>query len=417
MSETLDALHRAVIANPTDRTVRLVYADALDEAGEPAYRTRAEFIRAQIESESVEHDAHRFRALSQQSSQLFESNWLAWWAPVAESAGLPYPHVAGKRVRDPTGRAGGTRPRRRPANWPYTISAADTTVRLADYGLSFGFKAGFPEEVRFSNFDTPEGGPRLTHRWGAALPLARLALEPFVGGPEWERIHGPHLRDLHDLILERLVADCAPRIAASPYLANLSRLTVNPLGTDPSAFRAIVSEPAWSHLRVLRLTGRLSPENVRDVAAGCTLRHLEEVELELGNPGILGEPIIQAAAAGLQSIVRMIGLAVTVPATAAPRWGEYGPAFEALAAAEWVRRLRVLGIASGHMRGLMGLLAGRPQDGTEANSGAFPDSALLALAAALDRDKLERLVLPAALVSPSAREELTRRMGSTVEFR
>ena len=142
-----------------------------------------------------------------------------------------------------------------------------------------------------------------------------------------------------------------------------------------------------------------------------------EVELELGNPGILGDPIIQAAAAGLQSFVRMIGLAVTVPATAAPRWGEYGSAFEALAAAEWVRRLRVLGIGSGHMRGLMGLFAERPQDGAESSAGTFPDSAVLALAAALDRDKLERLVLPAALVSPSARDELTRRMGSTVEFR
>ena len=109
-----------------------------------------------------------------------------------------------------------------------------------------------------------------------------------------------------------------PRIAASPYLANLSRLTVNPLGTDPQAYRAIVSEPTWSHLKVLRLTGRLSPGNVRGVATGCTLRHLEEVELELGNPGILGDPIIQAAAAGLQSFVRMIGLAVTVPATAHP---------------------------------------------------------------------------------------------------
>ena len=52
------------------------------------------------------------------------------------------------------------------------------------------------------------------------------------------------------------------------------------------------------------------------------------------------------------------------------------------------------------MRGLMGLFAERPQDGAEPSAGTFPDSAVLALAAALDRDKLERLVLPAALVEP-----------------
>ena len=183
MSETLDALHRAVIANPTDRTVRLVYADALDESGEPAFRTRAEFIRAQIESESAGHDAHRLDALSQQCSQLFESNWLAWWAPVAEAAGLPYPHVAGKRIRDRVGRVGGTGPRRRPANWPYTITTADTTVHLAEYGLSFGFKAGFPEEVRFRNFDTPEGGPRLTHRWGGASHWRGSRSNRLLAGP------------------------------------------------------------------------------------------------------------------------------------------------------------------------------------------------------------------------------------------
>ena len=42
---------------------------------------------------------------------------------------------------------------------------------------------------------------------------------------------------------------------------------------------------------------------------------------------------------------------------------------------------------------------------------------LAAVAGALDRDKLERLVLPAAFVSPAVREELTNRLGSKVEFR
>ncbi len=48
MPTTLEALHRAVVASPEDRTVRLAYADSLDEAGDAAASSRAEFIRAQI---------------------------------------------------------------------------------------------------------------------------------------------------------------------------------------------------------------------------------------------------------------------------------------------------------------------------------------------------------------------------------
>src|SRR5262245_60104240 len=108
MSETLSALHQAVIASPTDRTVRLASADALAETDLSPLLTRAEFIRAQIEYESAGRDMPRLGSLSDQCSQLFEANWLAWWAPVAEAAGLPYPHVAGKRIRDRIGRVGGT---------------------------------------------------------------------------------------------------------------------------------------------------------------------------------------------------------------------------------------------------------------------------------------------------------------------
>ncbi len=43
------ALLQAVSANPDDTLVRLVYADFLDETGQPADAKRAEFIRAQCE--------------------------------------------------------------------------------------------------------------------------------------------------------------------------------------------------------------------------------------------------------------------------------------------------------------------------------------------------------------------------------
>src|ERR1043165_8521656 len=45
-ADDLDALYASVLADPADDTPRLVYADWLDEHGQPE---RAEFIRLQIE--------------------------------------------------------------------------------------------------------------------------------------------------------------------------------------------------------------------------------------------------------------------------------------------------------------------------------------------------------------------------------
>ena len=410
MSDTLDSLHRATIASPSDRTVRLVYADALDETGEPVNVARAEFIRVQIEAENSTDDAYRYGELSSRCGELFEANWLAWWSPVAKAAGLPAPHVPGKRVRDRIARA--VRRQRRPANWPYTHTTAETTVHLTEYGLAFRFAGGLPEEVRFLSFDVPEGMPALVHRWGDAIPLRHLVLSHTLSMLEWESMDGPHLARLTDLSLDTVLDGVTPIVAASPHLANLTRLAANPLGSDRDAIRALIASPTWEGLLSLRLTSRLSPDGLRDLADACKLQHLEEVEFYLGNPGLLGNPVLEAAS----QILRMVIRAVAFPSVEAPRWNEYGPAFEALAAADWVRRLRILRIVSGHASGLMGLVSERLYGGTDAVTDVIPDAAVLALASALHPDKLERLALPAALIGPSVREELTTRMGSKVVF-
>src|SRR6476646_8319259 len=99
MSSTLEALHRAVIADPADRTVRLVYADALDETGLPEHVTRAEFIRSQIALEAAPEQNARHAILATRRDVLFEEHWLEWWRPVCEAAELPLPHIPGKRQR------------------------------------------------------------------------------------------------------------------------------------------------------------------------------------------------------------------------------------------------------------------------------------------------------------------------------
>ena len=104
MEATLAALQAVIIDTPADRTVRLVYADALDESGDPAHAIRAEFIRAQIALEPLTGTEPEWDALAGRCDDLFREHWIDWWQPVCAAVGLPPPYVPkrrgrGKRVR------------------------------------------------------------------------------------------------------------------------------------------------------------------------------------------------------------------------------------------------------------------------------------------------------------------------------
>ena len=411
MADTLEALNRAVIAAPEDRTVRLVYADALDEAGDAA---RAEFVRAQVQLETLPESDFRHVTLPDRVRDLFDAHWLDWWQPVCAPAGLPEPHVPGRRRRAP--RPPGARRRRRARNWPYTHTAADATVHAAGYGLAVRFACGFPEELRFLHLETPEDAAAIVHRWGDAMPLVRLAFTHAITPREWKRVAGPHLARLPELEFDHLTAEAAAAVAASPHLANLRRLSAHAVGTDTDTIRALVATPTWTGLRALRFTGPLPPAAVREVADRCRLPKLEELELAFGNAadplggvGMLGSMIGQ--------MLRAIMQAVALPAWGEPRWAEFGPSVEALAAARWVRRLRRLTLGPGLRRGLAAFLGERLQMAAERETpDVIPDGPVVALADALNRKTFEKLTLPASVLSPAARAAVADRLGPRVEF-
>jgi uncharacterized protein (TIGR02996 family) len=70
-----EALLRAICENPDDDTPRLVFADWLDESGEPE---RAEFIRVQIRTESAARHSREWVRLTDHARQLSEK---ACWSP------------------------------------------------------------------------------------------------------------------------------------------------------------------------------------------------------------------------------------------------------------------------------------------------------------------------------------------------
>jgi uncharacterized protein (TIGR02996 family) len=73
-----EAFLQSICENPEDDAVRLIYADWLEENGDP----RGEFIRAQVELAQLTADSPRRRELAFRGHQLLEQHGGEWAAPV-----------------------------------------------------------------------------------------------------------------------------------------------------------------------------------------------------------------------------------------------------------------------------------------------------------------------------------------------
>ena len=70
-----DALYRAIIANPDEDTPRLIYADWLDENGQPE---RAAFIRAQVEAVRADPFGLQARNAVRRADEILKVHRAAW---------------------------------------------------------------------------------------------------------------------------------------------------------------------------------------------------------------------------------------------------------------------------------------------------------------------------------------------------
>ena len=251
MSETLAALHAAIIAAPTDRTVRLVYADALDESGEPSHAARAEFIRLHIALESLPEGDPQQVTLSARCSELFQENWIDWWRPVCAAVGLPEPYVPTRRLRERVKRLVG-REKRQPGA-PYTAHSHAWSISSEEHGFTAQFIAGFPELLYVQRFtiDTITGQ---VGTWLGGAPFCRLRLAEDVSQFEWESLNGPHLAKLSE---RPLTAYRKPPRRSPPgqTLRNLASLKVQAL--NPTGVVRDRLPPGVDRLRSLTLSGSL----------------------------------------------------------------------------------------------------------------------------------------------------------------
>src|SRR5262249_2112392 len=187
------ALWAAVLEDPADDSVRLVYADWLADNGQEA---RAEFIRVQVERARLPDDDPAAEALPQRQAALSLAHGPAWRAE--------RPPIPGAFLRP--------------------------------------FVRGFVEEATFS-----DAGAFLAAADAlfAAVPLTRLRLTRLDDDQAEALAKERRLARLRDLIVQggKLSPAGARRLAGSPHLAGLSLLSLTDTTIGDQGAEALAGPP------------------------------------------------------------------------------------------------------------------------------------------------------------------------------
>lgn len=420
MTGTRESLYRAICAGPDEDTLRLVYADLLEEAGEAA---RAAFIRAQIAL--VRMPAHD---------------------PASVAIRLAYPDA------------------------PHGHTMAHTLPRLpAGYSWSaFEFRRGFPWKVAVvsSAAYDPAGAvfaaaPIQALDFGAcespcaeslaAWPhLARIRRLEFtnagLGRDDIQRLaDSPHNSSLTEFGFEfgGITEDGLEALAGSSLFARLTTLDLGSVGCpaalivdalgaarSPGSLTALtigsnrfdgidvahlLAMPAVRALRRLALADnpQLGLEGAKALSRSGVIRGLEHLDLDATNPGAEGVRVL--CESGALSQLRTLSLA----------GNRLGPtAAKRIVAARSLRKLRVLNL-SGNPLGDSGAaaLADSPTLGglveLDLSDTQISDAGALALAESRHLTNLCRLSLTTndpegQTLAPDVRAALRERFGSRV---
>ncbi len=367
MQAVLAQLLAEVIAEPRSIAPRLVYADALLEAGDP----RGEFIQLQCALESLDADDPARDAMEARANDLLALHEPAWTRELRERC------------------------------------------ELHDHPFELGYRRGFVERARLSADRVRAALPLLVERTPlrslqlrAADPMEDLAELPgltaleelsLLGGASGGDLarafaswpdHG-WLRALH---LQR-GSTGARAIAGAPGLAGLESLSL--LHLDFIGIDALASASHLAGLRTLRLAGAaLQPESLEVLGRSGFLGALEV--LDLGQVTTTGD---HARASGLPALARLRELR------------GHGASFHAgtaLALAAAARELEVLDLEGVELGsdGVRALLLGPAALGRlrhlDVSATGLSDRGLAELALGLERPRLRRLACGGNELGPKA---------------
>lgn len=305
----------AITARPTDDEPRLVYADYLDETGQPRDAARAELIRVQIALSRLSIYNARRAALAERENELLEAHRAAWIAPLARLGarfqfrrGLPDAVALdaalflerGEELFDntPAGRGRSFLRRVRLDDAMRVVSALAASpllnhieeLDLENSDLGNGGVAALLASPCLKNVRVLELGENRLDDAGA-VTIARASVLP--------RLESLALPD-NDIGPEGAAA-----LAASPFLAGLRELDLTGNEINEAGVRALIDGPAMQRLIRLRLADNPLRDGVVALAGSELFARmtLADPQLDLHRCGI--ETVGAAALAASPAFTRI----------------------------------------------------------------------------------------------------------------
>ncbi len=271
-----DAFMRAIRAAPDDDAPRLVYADWLEENGDPA---RAEFIRVQCARARLPADDPAAEGLNARAHALLADNWEAWVGPLRDAVGPNASRVGEAWLLGGFHRDGHWHFRR---GFVEALSLTATALLRHADGL---FRVAPLRHLML---------------WDAGLYVADVARLPYLAGVDllwfsdpWRepvRADGiaalaasPHLGRLTTLNLSRndVADDGAAVLARAPWLGGLRSLNLEENGLSSFAAAALAASPGVAGLTSLELAGNaIADEGLQALASSPHLANLRWLGLK-----------------------------------------------------------------------------------------------------------------------------------------
>ncbi len=207
----------AIASAPADDLPRLVYADWLDENGDPA---RAAFIRDHVALAKLRTGTDDYKTLFRRCADTLRANLPAWIQPACDAFGQPAEWKPGKAV-------GGR----------FAIR-----LQATDAGFPFQhieYNRGFMDQVtlRLPNVKNPMAVDELFR----LNPITRLTASLLMGASAWEAMASPRMSSLRSLHIAMGFPETADAAFASPFLERVVRLD---LDTTPLVERLVRSPMA-----------------------------------------------------------------------------------------------------------------------------------------------------------------------------
>jgi uncharacterized protein (TIGR02996 family) len=252
----------AIRAAPDDDAPRLIYADWLDERGDP----RGEFIRVQCERTRLLETDPRLSALTARALQLLRANWESWVVPLRAFIG-----------RDPA---------RHDAGW---VAQPFHPCRLAEFRRGFIDRLPVEAEAFVADADALIRLAPLRHVqfWGVGPFAEAVAASPQLAGLE--------TLEFVDYFVAPLTTAGARAFAASPHLGGLRGFYAASNDVTDDGVRALAAAPWLAGLDDLSLIDNgLTAGSVRALAAARPPPRLLSLSLDRNS---IGDEGVEALAA------------------------------------------------------------------------------------------------------------------------